>query len=58
MTGNTETHPKTSGIISFLWPRFVDLWIFVAIATFFAVRLLGSHYAQRFIDAIKSSLLP
>ena len=26
-----------------LWPRFVELWIFAAIVTFFIVRVLGSR---------------
>jgi hypothetical protein len=35
-----------------LWRRLVELWIFMAILTFFVLRVLGSHTAQRLLGSI------
>jgi len=55
MAGNKEGNQKRLKIARFLWPLLVELWIFVAIATFIVVRVLESHAAQRILGAIKSS---
>jgi hypothetical protein len=55
MAGKKEGHPKRVDIAKFLWPLFVELWIFVAIAIFFIIRIVGSHTAQRFLGLLKSS---
>jgi hypothetical protein len=57
MARHSEAHPLNPKGISFVWPRLVELWIFGTIATFFVVRILGSHYAQRFLHAIKTGHL-
>jgi len=41
-----------------LWPWIVELWIFLAIAFFFLIRVLESHSAQRFLNGIKSHFSP
>ena len=38
-----------TGFAKALWPRLVEAWIFLAIFTFFVIRVLGSHTVQRFL---------
>jgi len=41
-----------------LWSRFVELWIFVTVVTFFIVRVLGSHTWQSILSKIAHRHLP
>jgi len=49
---NRDGSGKPAEIARFLWPRFVELWIFAAIAIFFLIRVLGSHAAQRLLNGM------
>jgi hypothetical protein len=42
----------------FLWPRLVELWIFLAIGIFFVIRLLGSQTARHLLSRIGNHQLP
>ena len=57
MAGNKVGHQEPLKIVSFLWPRVVELWIFVAIATFLILRVITSRSAQHFFGFIKSNHL-
>jgi hypothetical protein len=41
--GTPPSFPKA------LWPHLVEAWIFLAIFTFFLIRVLGSHTVQRLL---------
>jgi hypothetical protein len=43
---------KPSVIKRVLWPRLVEIWIFISIAMFFLIRVLGSQTGQRFVGAM------
>jgi hypothetical protein len=55
---NGEDGGKPAGIAPLLWTLLVELWIFVAIAIFFLIRVLGSHAAQRLLSGIGRHHLP
>jgi hypothetical protein len=60
--GSSENEMKGGGgrwkIARLLWPRFVELWIFAAIATFFLVRVLGSHTWESILARMAHRNLP
>jgi hypothetical protein len=55
---NGEGGEKPARIAGLLWPRVVELWIFVAIVIFFLIRVLGSHTAQTLLSGIGRRHLP
>lgn len=55
---NRDGGGKSAEIARFLWPHLVELWIFVAIAIFFLIRVLGSHSAQHLLGSIGRRHLP
>ena len=55
---NREGGGKPAEIARLIWPRLVELWIFMAIATFFLIRVLGSHTAQRLLSSSGRRHLP
>lgn len=56
--GNQEGSGKLARIAQLLWPRLVELWIFLAIAAFFLIRVLGSHTSQNLFRAITHRHMP
>jgi hypothetical protein len=56
--GSQEGRGKLAKIAQLLWPRLVELWISLAIAVFFLIRVLGSHTSQSFLRAITRRHLP
>jgi hypothetical protein len=55
---NRNGGAKPAEIARLLWPRMVEFWIFMAIAIFFLIRVLGSHAAQRLLSGIGRHHLP
>jgi hypothetical protein len=53
MGENKEGRQNTVETFRFLWPRLVELWIFITIFIFFIIRVLGSNFAQGFFRGIK-----
>ena len=49
---NKEGGGKAANIVRLLWPRLMELWIFLVIVIFFLIRVLGSHTAQRLLSSI------
>jgi hypothetical protein len=49
---NREATAAPAKITGQVWSRLIELWIFMAIAIFFALRVLGSRVAQSFIKGI------
>jgi hypothetical protein len=40
-----------------LWPRLIELWISAVLATFFLIRVIGSHTGQRLLDRLRHTHL-
>jgi hypothetical protein len=55
---NREGGGKPLKIARLLWPRLMELWIFIAIVIFFLIRVLGSHTAQSLLSGIAHRRLP
>jgi hypothetical protein len=49
---NKEGGGKAGEIARRFWPRLVEIWIFMAIAIFFVIRVVGSHAGQRLLSGI------
>jgi hypothetical protein len=59
VSGESGKGSKEPGKIArLLWPRFVELWIFAAVVTFFIVRVLGSHTWQNILSRVAHRHLP
>jgi hypothetical protein len=56
--GNQEGSGKLAKIAQLLWTRLVELWISLAIAVFFLIRVLGSHTWQSLLSALAHRHLP
>ena len=58
-TGEDWKADRSPGKVArWLWPRFVEIWIFAAIATFFIIRVLGSNAFHKLLPAINLRHLP
>jgi hypothetical protein len=44
---------KARETTAFLWRLSVNLWVFLVIAAFFFIRILGSNLAQRILSDLK-----
>jgi len=49
----TESQKESPTISKGIWPSLVQFWIFASVATFFLLRVLGSHTAQRLLNELR-----
>lgn len=49
---NREAGGRAAGTERFFWSRLTELWILMAIAIFFLIRVLGSQVAQRLLNNV------
>jgi hypothetical protein len=55
---NLDSRERQFGVPRTLWARLIEVWISAVLATFFLIRVLGSHSAQRLLDGLRHSHHP